>query len=82
LTPPNDGKPESVPAEYKNMSEKQIQTDAELLKAPGAAGFLTVSRRTFERMKDQGLIPHVRFGRVLRYRKSDLLKVIDRLTVR
>lgn len=58
--------------------------EAEFLKAPGAARFLNVSRRTFERMKSAGQIPHIRCGggRVLRYRRADLLRAMDALTVR
>lgn len=58
--------------------------EAEFLKANGAARFLNVSRRTFERMKGAGQIPHIRCGggRVLRYRKAELLRAMDALTVR
>ena len=58
--------------------------EAEFLKANGAARFLNVSRRTFERMKTAGQIPHIRCGggRVLRYRKNELLRAMDALTVR
>lgn len=58
--------------------------EAEFLKANGAARFLNVSRRTFERMKQAGQIPHIRCGggRVLRYRKADLIAAMSALTVR
>jgi len=46
-----------------------------------AAAFLAVSRRTFERWKEAGLIPHIRMGRVLRYRKADLIKAMESMTV-
>jgi len=60
------------------------ETFAEFLKANEAAIFLNVSRRTFERMKDAGQIPHIRCGggRVLRYRKADLIEAMNALTVR
>ncbi len=60
------------------------ETFAEFLKATEAARFLNVSRRTFERMKDAGQIPHIRCGggRVLRYRRADLIESMSRLTVR
>ena len=65
------------------MNETQNpQSETEFLKATQAAAFQNVSRRTFERMKKDGLIPHVRYGRMIRYRKSDLLKAMERLTVR
>lgn len=62
----------------------EYETFAEYLKANEAAIFLNVSRRTFERMKDAGQIPHIRCGggRVLRYRRADLIRAMDALTVR
>ncbi len=62
----------------------EYETFAEYLKANEAALFLNVSRRTFERMKDAGQIPHIRCGggRVLRYRKADLIEAMNALTVR
>lgn len=60
------------------------KTESEFLKADGAAHFLNVSRRTFERMRRAGQIPHIRAGggRVLRYRRAELIKAMDNLTVR
>jgi excisionase family DNA binding protein len=62
----------------------EYETFAEFMKANEAALFLNVSRRTFERMKDAGQIPHIRCGggRVLRYRKADLIAAMSALTVR
>jgi len=53
-------------------------------KACEASVFLNVSRRTFERMKDAGQIPYIRCagGRVLRYRRSDLMAAMSALVVR
>ncbi len=61
-----------------------IDTETEFLKANDAARLLNISRRTFERMKSAGQIPHIRCGggRVLRYRRSDLIKAMSALTVR
>jgi len=53
----------------------------EFIMANEAAAFLAVSRRTFERWKEAGLIPHIRMGRVLRYRKADLIKAMESMTV-
>lgn len=66
------------------VAESVPDSDAEILKANGAARLLTVSRRTFERMKSAGQIPYIRCGggRVLRYRRTDLLRAMDALTVR
>jgi len=62
----------------------EYETFAEYMKANEAAIFLNVSRRTFERMKDAGQIQHIRCGggRVLRYRKADLIAAMSALTVR
>jgi len=56
----------------------------EFFKADDAARFLNVSRRTFERMRAAGQIPHIRAGggRVLRYRRAELIRAMDNLTVR
>jgi excisionase family DNA binding protein len=68
----------------KDKAGYEYETFAEFLKANEAAIFLNVSRRTFERMKDAGQIPHIRCGggRVLRYRRADLIRAMDALTVR
>lgn len=69
------------------LSDKAADSRIDLeqyYKACEAAIFLNVSRRTFERMKDAGQIPHIRCagGRVLRYRKADLIAAMSALTVR
>ena len=79
-------------SEYKAMKKNlsdlaathTADTHAEYLKANDAARFLNVSRRTFERMRALGQIPHIRCGggRVLRYRRGDLIESMSRLTVR
>lgn len=68
----------------EKAAEYKFDTYAEFLKANDAARFLNVSRRTFERMRAAGQIPHIRAGggRVLRYRRAELIKAMDNLTVR
>jgi len=68
----------------KIPAEPAPDFEGEFLKANPAARFCNVSRRTFERMKELGQIPYVRCagGRVLRYRKSDLIAAMSALTVR
>lgn len=74
--------------EYMAMKKKSdmtaTDTGTEFLKANDAARFLNVSRRTFERMRALGQLPHIRCGggRVLRYRRGDLIESMSRLTVR
>jgi excisionase family DNA binding protein len=47
-----------------------------LLKAPAVAAQLAVSRRTIERLAAAGVLPAVRLGRAVRYRESDVARVI------
>lgn len=64
--------------------QNEVGNEEQILKATEAVKVCAVSRRTFERMKDLGQIPYIRMGggRVIRYRKSDLLKAMARMTVR
>lgn len=69
----------------KDLAAKyEYDTHAEYLKANDAAAFLNVSRRTFERMRTLGQLPHIRCGggRVIRYRRKDLIEAMSRMTVR
>lgn len=69
--------------ELTDKADGRIDLEA-YYKACEAAAFLNISRRTFDRMKDAGQFPHIRCagGRVLRYRKSDLIAAMSALTVR
>lgn len=55
----------------------------EYMRANESASYMRVSKRTFARMKAHGKIPFIRLSPgVVVYRKSDLDRVMDRLTVR
>ena len=55
----------------------------EYMRAAESAQYMRVSKRTFARMKAHGKIPFIRLSPgVVVYRKSDLDRVMDRLTVR
>ena len=64
------------------QENRKNDNDNEIMKIDDALKLTTYSRRTFERMKADGLIPHIRYGRTIRYRRSDLLKAMERLVVR
>ena len=71
-------------AKQHTAADNAPDFETEYMTANRAARFLNVSRRTFERMKSLGQIPHIRCagGRVLRYRRADLIRAMDALTVR
>lgn len=49
----------------------------ELITADEAARFLGVNRGMVYRMARQGLLPNVRFGRILRFEKAALVKWVQ-----
>lgn len=56
--------------------EKLLITEKEL------AAMLSVSWRHVQNLRNRRLIPHVRLGRVVRYRVQDVEKALERLTIR
>ena len=46
--------------------------EEKLLTTTEASEFLRISRITLHRWKKEGIIPHVRIGDTIRYKKSDL----------
>lgn len=60
-----------------------MQEEPELLSRKQAAEILTISPRTLDRYVTQRIIPVVKFDRgTIRFKKSDLLKWIERRTVK
>jgi hypothetical protein len=51
--------------------------DSPLLTAREAAGVLRVSERKLFSLTKTGAVPVVRFDRAIRYRRDDLLRLID-----
>lgn len=56
--------------------------DSPYLTLPEAAAFLRLSRRFLERLIADETLPVVRFGRTVRIKQSDLIKLADRATER
>lgn len=63
-------KKESAPP--VSVKEKQES----LLTSKEACEFLRCSKPTLSRWKNAGIVPHVRIGRNIRYRKSDIEKIL------
>ena len=59
------------------------QTPAGYMRADGVLQMLPISRRTLERWKKQGRLPIIRAGeRLILYRRSDIEKMLEKMTVR
>jgi excisionase family DNA binding protein len=43
---------------------------------------LGCSRRHLINLKDRRLIPHIKLGRLVKFREADVLRAVDRLTVK
>ena len=56
----------------------QEKKEEELLTTNEACKLLRCSKPTLHRWKQEGIIPHVRIGVNIRYRKSDLNKLINK----
>lgn len=57
------------------QSEDKLMTDRE------TADFLRIKPRQLFDWRMKGLIPFVKIGKALRYRKSDILAAVDRMTI-
>ena len=59
------------------------QTPAGYMRVDGVLQMLPISRRTLERWKKQGRLPIIRAGeRLILYRRSDIEKMLEKMTVR
>ena len=56
--------------------------DVELLDKREAARLLAIKARSLDRYISARLIPYVKIGRLVRFRRSDLIKWIERKTVK
>lgn len=70
---------------YNEMQSKDEQTPSEpekeaekLLTTAETAEMLRISLPTLHRWKKNGVIPHVRLNKSIRYRESDIMKVLDK----
>ncbi len=62
------------------MAEKPQEEkihDEILLTTNEACEFLRCSKPTLHRWKKEGIVPHIRIGANIRYRKSDLQKIAE-----
>ena len=59
------------PAEPRAGTEHDIQS-AQLLRSREAADFLAISERKLWELQNAGVIPVIRYGRLVRFRRSDL----------
>lgn len=59
------------PQEEKTPEEQLLTTNE-------ACEFLRCSKPTLHRWKKEGIVPHVRIGSNIRYRKSDLQKIAEK----
>jgi excisionase family DNA binding protein len=62
----------------KRLAEREAESVSAtaLIDEPTMAGQLQVSQQTLQRMRVSGEIPHVRLGRRVLYRPSDVLAAI------
>jgi excisionase family DNA binding protein len=59
------------PQEEKTPEEQLLTTNE-------ACEFLRCSKPTLHRWKKEGIVPHIRIGANIRYRKSDLQKIAEK----
>ena len=70
---------EEVVRELRKQEEpKEEKKEEKLYTANEACVFLRCSKPTLHRWKRDGLVPHVKIGTNIRYRESDLKKIIDK----
>ena len=60
-----------LPAEPRAGTEHDTQS-AQLLRSREAANFLAISERKRWELQNAGVIPVIRYGRMVRFRRSDL----------
>lgn len=61
----------------KNEQPIEEQPQERLLTSAETCAFLRCSKPTLHRMKKNGTIPFIRFGKNIRYKQSDLEKLIE-----
>lgn len=68
-----------VAEEFERRAQVQPEKKEEkLLTTNEAIKFLRVSKPTLHRWKTAGAIPHVRIGGTIRYKESDLRRVLEK----
>jgi excisionase family DNA binding protein len=64
---------------FREPGEKPRAPAAELMRKGEVAAYLRVSESTVDRMRERGEIPAYRVGVQLRFKRSDMARVLDRL---
>lgn len=59
----------------QNSPEIKESNDEELYTTEEACKILKCSKPTLHRWKKEGIVPHIRIGNNIRYKKSDLMKL-------
>ena len=64
-----------------NEQHSGLQSEDKLMTDQETADFLRIKFRQLFDWRMKGLIPFVKIGKALRYRKSDILAAVDRMTI-
>lgn len=67
---------EEVTAQMAQVTPVTEKKEERLLTSNEACEFLRCSKPTLHRWKSAGIVPHVRIGTNIRYKESDLQKVL------
>jgi excisionase family DNA binding protein len=67
---------EMIPAQRVNAPEIKEKDEEVLYTTEEACKILKCSKPTLHRWKKEGIVPHVRIGANIRYKKTDLVKLI------
>lgn len=80
LTSENDLKKivADVISELQKLEPSEQKKEEKLFTSNEACEILRCSKPTLHRWKREGLIDHVRIGRNIRYRESDIEKIMNR----
>lgn len=62
----------------QSQPEPQEKEEEKLLTTVEACEILRCSKPTLHRWKKEGIVPHIRIGANIRYRKSDLKKIAEK----
>ena len=65
----------------KRIGEAQREAEEKLLTTEEACQLARVSRPTLHRWKSKGLIPFIKIGKNIRYKESDLMKLLESKTM-
>jgi len=64
--------------ELQNIRNSNAEMNDEWLNTEETTKFLKVTKRTLKRYRDSGKLPYSQDDRIVRFRKSDLIKYLNR----